>query len=130
MWAESANLLERVRHQLAEEEVDHDAYNAALAKLMKGLKHDASVKSMRQEYKGTGSQKARRQLWTRFKNGAVLDIWLDKGSVKFGGVVARPSYPDPRVIKNLPKPEETYRRIKEILNKWLDGQDWSPEGQA
>lgn len=116
MWSESAALLERVREELVEE-VDHNEFNTALSKLMKRLKKDANVKSIRQNYRGTGKQKARRQLWTRFKDGRVLDIWLDMGSVKFGGVVQGP-FPDPRAIKNARTPAATYDRMVEILNKW------------
>jgi hypothetical protein len=64
-------------------------FNTKLAKLMQGLKKGADAETIKGNYKGTGKQAFRRQLWVRFKNGAVIDLWLDNGYLKFGGVVAR-----------------------------------------
>jgi len=104
---------------------DWNEFNTKLSKLTKKLRKDAGAKSIRQNYKGTGNQKARRQLWINFKNGAVLDIWLDKGWVQFGGVVARhpagDEYPSPRIVKYEGKtPEQVYEKTKEILKAWAD----------
>ena len=62
-------------------------FNTKLAKLMQGLKKTAGAKSISQNYKGTGKQAFRRQLWVNFNSGAVIDLWLDNGFIKFGGVV-------------------------------------------
>lgn len=123
-------LKEAARSRMTEKELEADtkdevAYNTALAKLMKRLKKDCGAKSIRQNYKGTGSQKAVRQLWVNFGNGAILDIWLNMGSVMFGGVVARHpehdgTYPNPRTINHGDRtPEQTYRLVKDTLKKWL-----------
>lgn len=123
-------LKEAARARLAEKEVEADVqdkveYNTKLSKLMKGLKKDVGAKSIRQNYRGTGSQKAVRQLWVNFKNGAVLDIWLNMGNVKFGGIVARHpehdwTYPDPRQINHGDRtPEALYREMVAALKKWV-----------
>lgn len=125
-----APLKEAARARLSEKEVQADVqdkveFNTKLSKLMKRLKKDAGATSITQNYRGTGSQKAVRQLWVRFKNGAVLDIWLNMGNVMFGGVVARHpehdnTYPDPRQINHADRtPEEVYRLAKDALKKWV-----------
>jgi hypothetical protein len=104
---------------------DWNDYNTKLAKLMKKLKKDAGAATIRQNYKGTGSQKARRQLWIRFKSEAVIDVWLDMGYVTFGGVVTnRPPGSDVTLTtKKLPykdTPEQTYKEIVKILKPWAN----------
>lgn len=100
-------------------------FNNTLSKLVKNLKKDAGAKSIKQNYRGTGKQKARRQLYIHFKNGAVLDIWLDMGYVGLGGVVGiRPDgsrgFPVPHKIDYGDKsPYEVYREVKDALKKWM-----------
>lgn len=108
-----------------EEEMDILAFNTELAKELKKLKKDAGVKSIKQEYRGTGSQKFRRQLWVRFKNGAVIDLWLDRKGLGLGGVVARrpddSASPEP-IPKSVPyagkSPAEVYREAARLLKMW------------
>jgi hypothetical protein len=69
--------------------LDFETFNTALAKAFGRLKKDAGAETIRQNYRGTGSQKAVRQIFVRFKSGAVVDLWLRHGVLEFGGVVAR-----------------------------------------
>ena len=59
---------------------------AAIAKALLPLKKTAGLAAIRQNYKGTGSQRARRQLWIVLRNGSAVDIWLDAESYTIGGV--------------------------------------------
>lgn len=63
------------------------AYNTRLAKLLQQLKRDAGAETVAQNYRGTGKQAFRRQLFVRFKSGAVIDLWLENSHIGFGGVV-------------------------------------------
>ncbi len=99
-------------------------FNTKLAKLMQKLKKDAGAKSIAQNYKGTGSQAYRRQLWVHFASGAVIDLWLDKGYLKFGGVVMN-GVPGaegrslPGGIKYEGKtPEHVYAEAAKHLKEW------------
>lgn len=99
-------------------------FNTKLAKLMQKLKKDAGAKSIAQNYKGTGGQAYRRQLWVNFNSGAVIDLWLDNGFIKFGGVVKR-GVPGvdarqlPTVIKYGDKtPEQVYAEASKDLKDW------------
>ena len=99
-------------------------YNTKLAKLLQRLKKDAGAKSISQNYKGTGSQAFRRQLWVNFVSGAVVDLWLDKGYLKFGGVVmnAPPGVEGRGLPKAIPyegkKPEQVYEEAAKHLKAW------------
>jgi hypothetical protein len=105
---------------------DWNEYNTKLARLMMKLKKDAGAESIRQNYKGTGSQKARRQLWVRFKSGAVIDLWIDMGYVGLGGVVTnRPPGSDvllstKRISYENKTPEQTYAEVVKVLNPWAN----------
>jgi hypothetical protein len=111
-----------VRHA----QTDWNEYNTKLAKLMAKLKKEAGAKSIKQNYKGTGKQKARRQLWVRFKSGAVIDIWIDMGYVGLGGVVTnRPPGSDVLLSKKrIPydnnTPEQTYAEVLKVLKPWAN----------
>jgi hypothetical protein len=102
------------------------AFNTILAKLMQRLKRDAGATTIVQNYKGTGSQAWRRQLWIHFKSGAVIDIWLNKDHVKLGGVVLRSP---PESTKDLAQaiipygnlnPEKVYAQTAKILKGWAN----------
>jgi hypothetical protein len=102
--------------------MDYDEFNTQLSKLTKKLKKEAGVATIRQNYKGTGSQKPVRQLWVNFKDGSVIDIWLKKGSVQFGGVVAN-SRKNPDTVPvgfttASTTPEVAYEAIKKGLIAW------------
>ena len=97
------------------------AYNAALAKLMQRLKRDAGASAIVQNYKGTGSQAHRRQLWVHFTSGAVIDLWLESGYLGFGGVVMRSPSSDAPLPKRLAyegTPEQMYARVAPMLKAW------------
>ena len=83
-------LAEQAHAYLNEEEapsLDPKEFNTQLAKLLQKLKKDAGAESLQQNYKGTGSQVHRRQLYTIFKSGAVIDLWLESDRLGLGGVV-------------------------------------------
>lgn len=81
---------------------DSNEFNTKLSKLLQGLKKAGIAIKVRQGYKGTGNQAARRQIWIDFNGNAIkplpgqdysnysscCDVWLDKHSIKIGGVVA------------------------------------------
>jgi len=111
---------------LVQAQEDWDEYNTKLMRLMKKLKKDAGATTIRQNYKGKGSQKARRQLWIRFKSGAVIDIWLDMGFVGLGGVVTnRPPGSDvtlstKRISYEKRTPEQTYAEVVKVIKPWAN----------
>lgn len=100
---------------IQEEEVDYNAFNTKLAKLAKGLKKDVGATKIRQNYKGTGKRKHRRQLYIDFPGGKSFDLWLDSGFVRFGGVM-RTNIPD---LDFQDTPEATYREIVRRIKAWL-----------
>jgi hypothetical protein len=99
-------------------------YNTQLAKYMQRLKRDAAATSIAQNYRGTGSRSYRRQLWIHFKSGAVIDVWLENGYAKLGGVVNnRPSGGEPlttRTVQYAETPEQTYEAVVAVLNPWAN----------
>lgn len=103
---------------------DWEPYNTELAKLLQGLKRDANAETIRQNYRGTGSQSYRRQLWTRFKGGAVMDLWLNAGRLEFGGVVGATGK---SIAYGTMKPAEVYTKAVAFLRAWLK-LDPLPEG--
>lgn len=120
-----------LRSQLASktaEDADLDeaeAYTAEVAKLVRKKKGELGISSFRQNYKGKGSQRAIRQIWMRFKNGAVIDVWIHPGGVKYGGVVSvHPSGarrgPDPSVRKTTDNAKKTADTIADDLKEWME----------
>lgn len=102
------------------------AFNTEMAKVLKRLKKDAGAKSIRQNYRGTGSQKHVRQLWCRFANGCVIDIWIQTSSIKLGGVVlSRPpsveggGFPNGRIAYEGREPEAIYGDVLAALRTWM-----------
>lgn len=64
------------------------AQNAQLAKAFaSGLKKQAGAATVRQNYVGTGRAAFRRQVWVRFRDGSVIDLWVEGTKVCLGGVV-------------------------------------------
>lgn len=102
--------------------LEFDAFNTALAKALGRLKKDAQAETIRQNYKGTGSKKAVRQIWVRFKNGAVIDLWLEHGYLGFAGVVARGGAT--ALPKGIPyrgqTVEQVYQETLAILQPWAN----------
>lgn len=68
-------------------ETDSLEFSKALAKEIKRHKKALNVKSIQQNYKGTGSKAHKRQLYIRFNNGEVIDIFLEGPYVLLGGVI-------------------------------------------
>lgn len=106
---------------------DFNEFNTKLARLIgKGLKKDAGAATIRQNYKGTGRKKARRQLWVNFKSGATIDIWVDMGFVKLGGVVTRRPEGSETVLSKtkIPygnqTPEQVYAEVAKVLKPWAN----------
>jgi len=118
-------MLEGVRTRLEEMTAaeDIEAYNTQLAKLFQRLKKDVGATSIKQNYKGTGSKKFRRQLWINFKSGAVMDIWLDQRAVRFGGVVMTGGaewIKAKGVSYENKTPEQIYAEAMPILRDWAN----------
>jgi hypothetical protein len=64
------------------------AFNTDLAVKLRGLKKSIKATTVRQEYRSTGSQSHRRQIWVRAEglSRGFTDLWLDAKSVSLGGV--------------------------------------------
>ncbi len=100
-------------------------FNTPLSKLMQGLKKHAGAKSVTQNYKGTGSQSYRRQLWVSFVDGSCIDVWLNESSAQLGGVVTRNSNAAhaPLETRHVSyegrTPEQVYKEVSRILAAWV-----------
>jgi len=89
--------------------------------IRKQLKTIGAV-NIRQGYKGTGSQAAVRQLWCRFDNGAVIDLWIGRGTVVQLGGVVRNGGQGPR--NNVPHKDtvgDTAKAVFDAVKLWKDG---------
>ncbi len=75
-------------------------FNTALAKRLQNLKKEGIAENVNQNYKGTGSQAHRRQIFVRFSAFNSIDVWLNGSHIKIGGVID-----SPRHIANLFKTE-------------------------
>ena len=89
-------------------------FNTRLAKLLKGLKKDAGARTIRRGYKGTGGQAHRRQIWVRFTNGALIDLWLESDEIRFGGVMPRSG----RVTYENRSLDNVYYAVVQHLKAW------------
>lgn len=96
---------------------DPDAYNSKLAKLLNRLKKDVGAESVRQNYKGTGKQSHRRQLYVRlpFHERGGPDVWLDSGFVQVGGVIPVPKSIPSKHDYGDSSPEQVYQWIRDTL---------------
>lgn len=90
-------------------------YNTALAKLLRRLKRDLGATAVRQDYRGTGSQKAYRQIFVTFPDFSI-DLWLKENRVGLGGVLTRLG----SLAKGERAPEEMYEAIRAALKTALD----------
>jgi len=102
-----------------------EAYTKEVAALLRKKKGELGIRSFRQGYKGTGSQRAVRQIWLRFKNGAVIDVWIHPGGVAYGGVVGiHPSGvrrgPDPSSRKTTNNARKTADAVADDLKEWME----------
>jgi hypothetical protein len=61
-------------------------YTADIGKELLRLRSAYGLQGIRQNYRGTGRQRARRQLYIRLENGALVDVWLNSSDYEIGGV--------------------------------------------
>jgi len=110
--------------------MDPEEYTGRVAKELGRLKKSMGATSIRQNYKGTGSKRAARQLWIHFDNGAVQDIWVYPSKVELGrGVVHnRPSKINPigktSVTLGGRDPYEAAVEVAEVLRAWAHDEPW------
>ena len=124
-YMKSGNVDESTPESPAEQKNDPIAFNTELAKLMQKLKKDAGASSISQNYRGTGSQAHRRQLWVRFKSGAVIDLWLEESKVGLGGIVKNGVPGKPKgLVKEVAygnkTPEQVYKEVAGHLKEWAN----------
>lgn len=108
-----------------------EEYTGKVAKLFSRLKASIGVESSRQSYKGTGSARADRQIYVRFTDGAVIDVWITAGDVHFGGVISQGGKrrtPKP-ILYGDRTPAGTFNEIERALAAWA-GVDLPPEPAA
>ena len=91
-------------------------FNTKLARKIQGLKKDCEARTVKQNYKGTGSQKFRRQVYIKFKEGLWIDIWLEYDFVKFSGVANLPIGMPNRIPYGSHTVDEIYEVIRECFN--------------
>lgn len=95
-------------------------FNNQILKNLRRLKRDLEVQTLRQGYKGTGSQAYRTQVWMRFSNGKSIDLFLNKDNVRVGGVMnsglSTVNYGDKT-------PEQVYEEIRNILKMFRDSDE-------
>jgi len=119
------SLIERLERVICEGAGDDDliAFNTALAKKLRGLKRDVGAKTFNQGYKGTGGQKHRRQIWIGWADGSVVDVWLDSGFFRFGGITSQLAGRDvqvnPRsIVYDEKSVDAVYREVAAALKSW------------
>jgi len=100
---------------------DPVAFNAKLAKMMAKLKKDAGASAIRQNYKGTGKQSHRRQLYVNIGDAAGVDVWLDSGYVQIGGVLSPPKGFENKKMMGDMTPEQVYQWLSGTLKKMYAG---------
>lgn len=92
---------------------DFEAFNAALARRLQGLKKDLGATNIRMGYRGTGGRSHRRQMWVTLPHSErPIDLWLEGSHVGLGGVCYT-NYG--RVDVGGRSVEETYQDILEKL---------------
>jgi hypothetical protein len=101
--------------------------SAALARRIgRGLKKDFGATMAKQNYKGTGSKSAHRQIWCRFP-GAFFDVWLT-GNISLSGRYTRASRVEVGVYDGTP--DEVYERIKPTIAAYLAAERAAGEAEA
>lgn len=115
-----ANMVNRVADLVAESAVDpldeREQFTADVARELLRMKRALGITGMRQNYKGTGSQRFRRQLWTRFADVGPIDIWLDRESFQIGGVL--PGGLSGSFKYGEGDAKQAAARIAEVLQEW------------
>ena len=90
-------------------------FTASVAKELLKFRRTHGFATVRQNYKGTGRQRAVRQLWIRLGNGGGVDVWLEKDHFTVGGVtLIKVPGKFPYGVK---APVEVAKEIAEILKK-------------
>lgn len=103
-----------------------EVFTAEVSRQLKKKKKELGIKSMKQNYKGVGNQKAGRQVWIRFINGAVIDVWLYPSHITYGGVVnidptGSRTKPHPNIVKlNNENPKKVAEMIVDDLKTWME----------
>ncbi len=108
-----------------------EKYTAALSKKMKALKHLIGAKAIRQNYKGTGAQRAARQLFVvGAGKGGSVDVWLNSTGWKIGGVFNNRPYFGPEGKRkpttkpyqqkgpNRPTVDATWAELRAAMLNW------------
>ena len=62
-------------------------FTADVSKELLKLRKAYGIKSIRQNYKGTGSKRASRQLFIKDVAGNMVDVWLERDYYQIGGVI-------------------------------------------
>jgi hypothetical protein len=88
-------------------------FTADVSKQILKLRNEYGLKSVRQNYKGTGSQRANRQLFISFSSGDLVDVWLKDTTYKIGGVTQL------RVRGEFPYSDKTPSVIAKDVCEWL-----------
>lgn len=97
------------------------AFNTDLAAKLRGLKKSIKATTVRQEYRGTGSQSHRRQIWVRAEGlpRGFTDLWLDTKSVSLGGVSGLAGRPP--IAYGEQTVDEVYDAIVKALREIIGG---------
>jgi len=94
-------------------------YTADIGRELMKLRRQYGIKSIRQGYKGTGRQRARRQLYCQLSNDRYVDVWLENTAYQIGGVM-------PGIRGSFPysgrSPAENAKDIAEMLKKLVENQ--------
>jgi hypothetical protein len=91
--------------------VDALEFNTTLAKLLQSLKKDCGAEKVQQNYRGTGKQNFRRQLYVRVPGG-LIDLWLEHGMIRLGGCIGAGSGV---VIYGEKTPAEVYAEVVPLM---------------
>jgi hypothetical protein len=94
-------------------------FNTKLARKLQGLKNACGATAVRQNYRGTGAQAYRRQLWVRLPE-FTIDIWLEAKGVDLGGVT-QTRLNGLRYETDEVTVEQVYNRIVEALQNAQKG---------
>lgn len=98
-----------------------EAFTKALARKMQGLKRALGARRVAQNYKGTGSKRADRQVYVHLADGDV-DVWLERTGWRIGGVIDRrprgATRPYPRRGAYQPDLDATWLELLAALQAW------------
>lgn len=98
------------------DELPYLEFNTALARKLKQLKRDVGATKVRQNYRGTGSKRAHRQLYVGLPGG-TMDLWLRDGHISLGGVVNATGISVRYDNKSV---DQVYAEVKRVLETWIE----------